>query len=368
MMRRFLAAGLLFAALQVLSAQAGSAKPQANKVRVTANPVWTLAMDWPRVAYASGKEGNTVTIHVWNLVTGATSVVKSKNHGFATHHTAEIAIAGKRLAWVRSVQFGNTELDHWLYTTPLGGSAHLLSYKPGNADIGCGPSGPQIGGLVGSGNMLAVSTWTVNRDYSASRQQLKLITPTGLRTIATGADAIVSASADGSHIAALPPATQNVIPEGCGPSTPPTSVTIYDMNGTLLKTIALNPSKDQHLSPEIALSGKRLATLNTEAQTGSIRVTLAVYDSTTGALMHTWPMPVKRATHLAVYGHLAAVEGPYRVYLVDLNTGKNVKIGPVSGWAYTTAIGRHGLVYAFNPHNTGRLVFVPMAKLLARLK
>ena len=61
---------------------------------------------------------------------------------------------------------------------------------------------------------------------------------------------------------------------------------------------------------------------------GSIKVSLLVYDSTTGALLHTWPVPVTQAKNLAVYGRLAAVEGPYRLYLVDLNTGKNVEIGP----------------------------------------
>jgi hypothetical protein len=52
-------------------AQAGAAKPQPDRVKQTAFPVGTLAMDGPRVAYASAGR-----IFVWNLVTGATSVVK----------------------------------------------------------------------------------------------------------------------------------------------------------------------------------------------------------------------------------------------------------------------------------------------------
>ncbi len=63
--------GLLLApALLVFSAQAGAAKPQPKDVKATAGPVWTIAMDWPRVAYASGKAGSSETIHVWNVAIG----------------------------------------------------------------------------------------------------------------------------------------------------------------------------------------------------------------------------------------------------------------------------------------------------------
>jgi hypothetical protein len=72
--------------------------------------------------------------------------------------------------------------------------------------------------------------------------------------------------------------------------------------------------------------------------------------------------------NLDVYGHVATVEGPFRLHLVDLNTGKDVMIAPASRTGSPTAIGPHGLVYAVNPHNTGKLVFVPMAKLLTMLQ
>ena len=351
--------------------RAGATKEQPDTVRLTPYPIWTLAMDWPRVAYASGKEGNTMAIHVWNLVTGASSVVKSP-HDFAVHHTAAIAIAGGRLAWVRSLQLGNTELDHWLYTAPLGGSAHLIRYRPGYADTGCGVGGPQIGGLVGSGKTLAVSTWTVNEDHSSSAQQLDLITPTALRTIATGGGAIVSESADGGHIAVLPLATQNVIPDGCTAPTPPSSVAVYSTNGTVLSTIQLGTPGPRTFGTQVALSGRKLVVLTAAVpESGPASVSLAVYDWTTGVLLHRWPVAIKNdvgEVNLAVYGRLAAVEGPFRLRLVDLSTGKDISIAPASGTVSPTAIGPRGLIYAVNPHNTGKLVFVPTAKLLALLK
>ena len=52
-------------------------------------PIATLAMDGPRVAYASGKK-----VYVWNTVTGATTLLKGKY----SSHTAEVAIAGTRVA------------------------------------------------------------------------------------------------------------------------------------------------------------------------------------------------------------------------------------------------------------------------------
>ena len=51
---RWFALFLAPTALLVFSAQAGAAKSQAGRTRQAANRIWTLAMDGPRVAYASG--------------------------------------------------------------------------------------------------------------------------------------------------------------------------------------------------------------------------------------------------------------------------------------------------------------------------
>jgi hypothetical protein len=156
MMKRLLLAGLLLSALLVVSSQAGAAKPQPNKVKQTVKPIWTLAMDGPRVAYASGGR-----VYVWNVVTGATSVVKgvyAKNPSpsslgnYAPVAASEIAIAGKRVAWLRLQEVGNTELFQWLYTATPGGWAHLLRKVLGYRDIGClGADGSQTGEWLAPG-------------------------------------------------------------------------------------------------------------------------------------------------------------------------------------------------------------------------
>jgi hypothetical protein len=365
---------LLFLGMLLVSAQSGAAKPQAGMVKLTAYPIWTLAMDWPRVAYATGKEAHTETIHVWNLATGATSVVKSP-YGSATHGTSALAIAGRRLAWIRSVGSGNETLNHWLYTAPIGGSAHPLRHAFGYNNTACGVGGPQIDGVVGTGNTLAVSTWTDNNDGSVqSDQQLDLITPVGLRTVATGPNAIVSESADGGRIAVLPlPTVLSVGPENDCTQTPPTSAAVYSTSGTLLRTIPLGAPAPTTIGYQLALSGSRLVvlTLGLNEPSGPAIVTLTVYDWTTGARLHIWPVAIPLypgEVDFSVYGGLAAVEGPYRLHLVDLNTGKDVTIARASGTVSPTALGPRGLVYAVNPHNTGKLVFVPTAELLAMLK
>jgi len=369
--------GLLLFALLVASAQAGTAKPQPNKVKQTANPIWTLAMDGPRVAYASGGR-----VHVWNVATGATSVVKGR-YGNAAHNVA-VAIAGKRVAWIQRQRFGETAESDKLYTAPIGGRArllkrgHLLDWADSSQT-----SGGWIGGLVGSGKVLAVSTWNSNGTVS-SDQRLSLITPTGLRTIVTGPGAIVAASVNGGHIAVLRSTGAWPAWEPATPTTEPT-VGIYSTGGTLLREIALT---DQIPPPytnmcctidnSIALSGDRLVVL-TETATPHVKwtTTLQVYNWRTGTLVQTWPLACCRpwtlsVTPLAVYGRLAAIEGASLLNLVDLTTGNYFPIAHdsyVSDTGSPMAIGSRGLVYTPNPRykGPGELVFVPMAKLLAML-
>jgi hypothetical protein len=217
---------------------------------------------------------------------------------------------------------------------------------------------------------VAVSTWDAASDGSApSNQRLALVTPTRLRTIATGAGAIVSESVDAGHIAVLPLPTVSVTPDGCGSSTLPTGVPVYSTKGALLTTIALPPADPSTLGYQVAIRAKRLVvlTFGLHQPSGPAWVTLTVYNWTTGALLHTWPVAIRLypgEVNFSFYGKLAAVEGPYRLHLVDLDTGKDVKIARASHTLSRTALGPRGLVYAVNGKNSGKLVFVPMAKLL----
>jgi len=364
-MKRLLVAGLLLAALGVISAQAGAAKPQPNDVKRTAAPIWTLAMDGPRVAYASGGR-----IYVWNVVMGATSVVKG-TYSNAKHsdNAFEVAIAGQRVAWIKRQQLGNTEQPQRLYTARVGGSAIRLRRMLGYTDMGCGSGGSQIAGLVGSGNVLAVSTWKSSSDGMVpAKQRLNQITPTGLRPIATGPTTIVSAATDRGPIAVVPLPTPVLVPaEGYCDLNAPTSVAVYSVDGTLLKQIETGRPV-----AEVALSGNLLIVLS-----GTTTPTFTVYNWKTGALLHTWP--VTRPFDFAVAGQLAAYSVNYRrqsvtpenLHLLNLTTGKDVVIATTTNSRYRDlAIGRRGLVYAANPIKDtwpGKLVFVPTDKLRSLL-
>jgi hypothetical protein len=301
------------------------------------------------------------------VATGATSVVKGR-YSNAQHSVdaAEVAIAGKRVAWTKRQQFGNHEASERLYTAAVGGAAHLI----GSAYIGNGHTG-WIGGVVGSGNVLAVSTWSWN-DTVSTRQRLDLVTANGLRPIHTGTGTIVAVAADGGQIAVF--RSTAAWPQGPADWSPPPetavpTVGVYSAGGALLGEVA--PSAPS----EVALRGDRLIVLTRTH-------TVDVYDWKTGALARTWPVAASGLPQdLAVYGRLAVYALAVgcrggsvclQLHLLDLTSGSDVLIATTSYAARNVAIGSRGLVYAVNsypsvPHPQGKLVFVPTAKLLAKV-
>jgi hypothetical protein len=367
-MRRLLVLGLSLAAILLVASAHSAAAKAPVKIKPTIGPIATLAMDASRVAYVSGGK-----VYAWNVSTGASSVVK----GTYSKYPGEVAIAGKRVAWITRYVVGNSyQTTERLYTAPLAGQARQLrlARRYAGGETGDEWHGGWIAGAVGSGNVLAVSTWTSNGP-DCTAQRLSVVTPAGLRQIVSGPGAIVAASADGGRIAVLR-SQEAWRTYAAAPPIPAASVGIYSASGKLLREIV--PSSAE----EIALSGGRLVVL-TEAKT------LEVYDRQTGALVHAWPIaastPKLQAGHLAVYGRLAvySVDPRYsaarRLHVLNLTTGKDVVIATARGSGYYSrdaAIGPRGLVYAvtyserdwfgqLHPH--GRLVFVPLASVNARV-
>jgi hypothetical protein len=318
-------------------------------------------MDGSRVVYASGGR-----IHVWNTATGATSVVEGR-YGTA----AQVAIGGKQVAWIERKWIGNTEASEKLYAAPLGGKACLVAsaHRYGRDELSK-TTGTWIAGIVGAGKALAVSTWRTSGGVP-SDEGLNVITPTGLRPIASGPSAFVAESASGGHVAVLR-STVAWPDDSQMPIGPEPAVDIYSTGSALVSQIALTPPNADSTGIQVALSGTRLVALRTALHepSGPTTVTLEVYDSSTGELLHSWPVGIDKyagETSLAVYGHLAAVEGPYRLHLVDLDTGKDVAIASSSRTDSPAALGPRGLVYAVSPHvisGPGKLVLVPTARLL----
>jgi hypothetical protein len=352
-------------AILLLSVQIGAAQSQRNTVKRTADPIWTIAVDGSRVAYASGGR-----IHVWNMATGATSVVKG-NYSNATHtlNASELAIAGTRVAWIKGQQQGNTEANEKLYTATVGGKAHqLMSAHRYGVDDEALTTGGWIEGLVGAGKHLAVSTWT-SKGTTATGQQLSLVTGNGLRPLAGGSGAIVSQAVDSGHIVDLQ----------SGPWATSTGVSIYSTGGNPLNTFPVANAQ------EVALTGNQLAALTRSPSPG-----VEIYDWTTGTLQHTWP--AQRAStetsgphqvgHVEAYGGLVLysvytgyIGGNEGLHVLDPATGKDAFVAKVTGFGNLRAwaIGSRGLVYVANsgnftrPSSSGKLVFVPKAQLEALL-
>jgi hypothetical protein len=375
---------LLLFTLVGASAQARAAKPDVSKVKQTAKPVLTLAMDGPRVAYMLDSR----RVGVWNLVTGATTLVKgnypSNGHNFG-FGTGEVAIAGKRVALITRFAIGNTlQTQERLFTASLGGSAHQIGKKTNHASSsgdctvpGTGTAdGNWVGGLVGAGNVLAVSSWKAS-NAATTGERLNLVVPTGLRPIASGPGAIVSQSTNGGHIAVL--RSTDAWPAYQGPleqSAP--MVGIFSSSGVLLAEVALPPLPDYCGGPyslvRIALSGNQLVALRLDIpQAGSLTSTIDVYNWKTGALVRAWPLALPHgspgANRLAVSGRVAVIQGSNKLRLLDLTNGRETTVAASRPNGPAT-IGSRGLVYALNPskdNKPGKLVFVPTTRLLAAL-
>jgi hypothetical protein len=393
-MRRLPIVGLLLVAALLLSfTGAGAADPGPGRVKHTTKPVLTLAMDGPRVAYMR----NDRRVGVWNVATGAASTIKgtypSNGRRFG-YGSGEIAIAGKRVAFITRFAIGNSQqTQERLYTAPLGGSAHRLGKVTGHVTDpeSCDTNDPGFStgdwtaGLVGSGRILAVSSWT-SSDTVSSAERLSLITPAGLRTIATGPGAIVAASASGGHIAVL--RSTDAWPAGdVGPATATPTVGVYSAEGALLGQIALSipvpGCYSARTAIKVSLSGNELVVLTTvpnNPDVGGFTATFGVYDWTTGELLHTWPQQPGGVETFAASGQFVVYPvgryagGIHRLRLLDLATGKDVVVATSRGYGggLIPVLGPRGVVYADNsylkgqePH--GKLVFVPWARLRAML-
>jgi hypothetical protein len=221
-------------------------------------------------------------------------------------NAAEIAIAGKRVAWIKRQDFGNTEAGGKLYTAPIAGRARLLkqTYVFGRNDS-CQATGSWIGGAVGSGKVLAVSTWKSDGTVS-SEERLSLITATRLQPIVTGPGAIVAASADGGRIAVLRSTAAWPVDDPAPPTTQPT-VGIYSADGTLLREIVL----DTPIPPPVPLeSGCSLSTtFNSLALSGNRLVVLTETNPGLEA-----PLPTGRRCSRSTIGPRASSckPGPWR--------------------------------------------------------
>jgi len=358
-MKSWLVFGVLPLLLALVVPAAAGKPPPTRSVPTNGQMVTGLAFDGSRVVYGVRPLGvASQSVHVWNVLSGRTSTIHRRGGG------AAFAVAGNRVAWI--ARGGSpSETDEYLLTTPLPrlnlrqiafalrSDDHAAAYEVGN----------WLSGLVGSGNAIAVSSWTTGSDNSVSNGRLSLVTAGRLKPIVSGPEAIAAESLDAGRIAVV--RSLALWPGHYRLSGGPGSVGVYSTSGKLLLEV------NKGTAIEAALSGNILAVLTTTNR-------IELYNVKTGAFVRSWRVPAG-AAHLdlqagvAIYAVYPRYYGARALHALGVKTGKDIiltsRVGP---WPYSQGddaqIDRLGIVYAVNAWkkvHQGHIVFVPMARILA---
>src|SRR2546430_4503750 len=273
--------GAFLASLLLLAVGFSAAAANTRTISVirTKQDIVEMTMNGSRLVYGLSAFPGTFPhsrcsnkILVRNLRTGGLKRVSGNKtcedeHGSTGDGVRELAFVGNRFAWIVNYG-GNTEFHDYLRTASLPRPRERQLAGVGRfGDIEV-QEGSWIGHLVGSGNLIAVNRWSTDAKGMVKRSELDLVGANGLRRVGLGAKAIFAESLDSGRIAVL---------RADG------TVGIYDASGKLLLEVAPSSAK------EVALRGNDLLILT---KTRS----LEIYDSRSGALRRSWPVPRGAAT------------------------------------------------------------------------
>ena len=320
------------------------------KTRHVTGRIEALAIDGNRIAYdvgsTLGKANNKVL--VWNVLTGKTTTVSGKHTADADESSTgsgvfELAIAATRVAWMMN-EGGNLEGDDYLLTSSttkpherqVAMEQRLGENCPGRSQPGC--EGDWLGGLVGSGSLLAVNRWTTDGNGALAGGGLYLIDGTKLKQIG-GVDTVQAAAADGGRVLVL---------RSDG------TVAMYSSSGALLRTVT--PSS----AGAVALSGHNLVVLTKTR-------TLELYYAPSGSGLKSFPLHGSQAPgNLDVQRNLAIYSAGGSVHALNLGNGKDRVVGKLRGGIGLARIGTGGVVYTNSSlASKGTLVFAPWARVAA---
>jgi hypothetical protein len=349
-----LAAGLL-SGLALVASAAGTTAAHGLKVRHLQVPVAALAIDGSRIAYDASAKLVTKThatnrVLVWNVRTGKTTKVSGKKTAVVDDvggaGVFQLAIAGPRVAWLVN-EGGNLESDDYLYTSSVTNpKEHRVAsaLRSGDACGGGGGhcAGPWLGGLVGSGNLIALNRWTTDSSGAVTAGTLDVLSGSHLESIATGADTVLATAADQGRIVAL---------RSDG------AVALYSSTGELLRTVTPSSARAVALNKHALVVLTKTRTLELYyAPSGSSSRTCAVHGTGT-------------PQNLGVQGGIAIYSVGDSVHAQDLGSCKDRVIGKLPNRIAFARIDSAGLVYAANgtrnAFGTSTLVFVPLARLKA---
>ena len=337
--------------LTLIGGAAGKTAPSRPKTRYTQARIEALAIDGNRIAYdvgsTLGKNNNTVL--VWNVGTGKTTPVSGKQTRTVDDSSTgsgvfQLAIAGTRVAWLANVG-GNTEGDDYLFSSSVTKpKERRLAAKTRFGDNCPGRSahcaGEWLGGLVGSGSLIALNQWTTDGSGAITDGELDLLDGTTLKQAATGPDTVQAGSADRGRVAVL---------RSDG------SVGLYASSGNLLRTVA-TPAN----TASVALSGHNLVVLTRTRK-------LQLYYAPSGSPSKTFSARGNGTLgNLDVQGQIAIYSAGPSVHALNLGNGKDRVVGKLGRGIGLARIGSAGVVYSNSTYaSKGTLVFLPFARVAA---
>ena len=333
------------------ASEADGAARAAPVVKNVTGWVTALAMDGSHVVYATQAFAptNCFKLFSWNTATRAGSLLSGPRTGSCGSDESvgqridAVAVAGPRVAWIRNLS-GNTESDDSLFTATVSGAGTVrLLTATRTGEIGAGPlRGSWIGGLVGSGAVLAVNTWSTNATGTVTAAALRTVGGLRLAPAASGASTLTAESANARRIAVV----RN---DG--------SVAIYSTTGAVLQTVRPGSVK------EVALWKDDLAVL-----TG--KKTLELYDAGTGAFVRSWQVPAG-AVNLDLNTGIAVFSVWRRVYALQLANGRRALLAVAPRAIVADEIEAPGVVYAYNTirgqRAIGNIAFLPLDRVQAAL-
>jgi len=355
--------GLLSGLALVGSAAGTTSTSSSSKVRHLQVGVAALAIEGDRVAYDASSylvaKPAPNRVRVWNVRTGKTVTVSGKKTAAAdTSSTGtgvfQLAISGSRVAWLMN-EGGNLEGDDYLFTSSLtkpGEHQVASEVRTGDGCAGRSASicaGQWLGGLVGSGNLLALNRWTTDGTGAVTAGQLDLLSGTKLKQVATGPGTVQAVVADAGRVAVL---------HADG------TVALYSAAGKLLLTVN-TPSNTE----AVALRGESLLV-------GTKTRQLELYNTHTGSLRKTFNARGngRQPRNLGIQGNIAiyTTGNAGVLHAVNLTTGKDRPVVERHGGVSLAHIDSAGVAYVDDGSgvNFGKatLVFLPLAKVAAALR
>jgi hypothetical protein len=173
-----------------------------------------------------------------------------------------LAVSGDRIAY--GYLEGNMGQTWGLYEGRIGDESSFVSLGSVASANGCGEGSGGLGGLAGAGSLLVFSTWRDDRNCPARtlEQEIHRVDPGNCPcpVIANSPGPLVPFDVDAGRIVT---GGEN-------------ATVVYDAAGTQLLSVPVSPLAAQ-------LAGADLLIL--------VQGRLLVYDATTGARLHAWPLP-----------------------------------------------------------------------------